>query len=143
MQFQLLRIETQSVQICWTCTTFRYNQTQFRRVEVPSLGHHMVSQRLSDLSYELERTISHSNITIYKHWNKEKILKKFENEYFKQPLRKNVSMTCVFNQRNLRALFTSHFLLYSNVHKNRHSNVCLKFLCGTKLISPLFIFKYF
>ena len=39
---------------------FRYNQRQFRRIEVPSLGHHMVYPSLSHPSYEQERTISHS-----------------------------------------------------------------------------------
>ena len=33
-----LKVETQSIQVCWICTTFRYNQAQFRGVEVPSLG---------------------------------------------------------------------------------------------------------
>ena len=33
-------------------------------------------------SYELERTVSESNLTIYKHGNEEKILRKFTNEYF-------------------------------------------------------------
>ena len=45
----------------------RYDQTQFRRVEVPPLGHHVVYPPLSHPSYELERTISHSNLTTYKH----------------------------------------------------------------------------
>ena len=83
MQFQLLKVETQSVQVCWICTAFRYNQTQFRRVEVPSLGNHMVYPQLSHPSYELERTISYSKPTIYEHWNEEKVLRKFTNEYFK------------------------------------------------------------
>ena len=83
MQFQLLKVETQSVQVCWICTPSKYNQMQFRRVEVPSLGNHMVYPCLSHPSYELERIISHSNLTIYKHWNEEKILRKFTNEYFK------------------------------------------------------------
>ena len=56
--------------------------------EVPSLGCHMVYSHWSDPSYELERTISHSNLTIHKHGNEEKILRKFTNEYFKQLLRK-------------------------------------------------------
>ena len=67
IQFQILKVETQNVQMCRICTAFRYNQTQFRRVEVPSLGNHMVHPRLSHPSYELERTISHSNLTIYNH----------------------------------------------------------------------------
>ena len=83
MQFQLLKVETQSVQVCWIYTSPRYNQTQFRNVEVPSLGYHMVFLRLSYPSYELERTISHSNLTIYKHWNKEKILSFFEARYYR------------------------------------------------------------
>ena len=37
MQFQLLKVETQSVQVCWICTAFRFDQTQFGKVEVPSL----------------------------------------------------------------------------------------------------------
>ena len=61
------KMETHSIQVCWICTTFKYNQTQFRREEVPSLGHDMVYPRLSDPSYELERTISHTNLTTYKH----------------------------------------------------------------------------
>ena len=40
---------------------------QFRRVEVPSLGHHMEYPRLSHPSHELERTISHLNLTIQNH----------------------------------------------------------------------------
>ena len=67
MQFQLLKVETQSVQVCSIFTTFRYNQMQFRREEVPSLGHHMVYPRLSDPSCEPEGRISHSNLTIDKH----------------------------------------------------------------------------
>ena len=59
-----IKVEPQSVQVCSICTIFRYNQTQFKRVEVPSLGHHMLFPRLSDPSYELERTISHSHVTI-------------------------------------------------------------------------------
>ena len=56
---------------------------QFRGTEVTSLWNHMVYPHLYHPSYELERTISHSNLTIYKHWNEEKILRKFTNEYFK------------------------------------------------------------
>ena len=67
MQFQLLKEKTQSVQACCICTTFRYNPVQFRRVEVPSLGHHMVNPRLSYPLYEIETAISHSNLIIYKH----------------------------------------------------------------------------
>ena len=52
MQFQLLNIEIQSVQVCWICTPFKYNQTQFRRVEVPSLRNHIVHPRLFYPSYE-------------------------------------------------------------------------------------------
>ena len=63
---------------------FRYNQTQFSRVEVPSVRDHMVYPCLSHSTNELERTISHSNLTVHKHWNEEKILRrKFTNEYFK------------------------------------------------------------
>ena len=65
MQFQLLKVETQSVQVCWICTTFRSNQRQFERTEVPSLEYHMVYPRLPHPSYELERAISRSNLTIY------------------------------------------------------------------------------
>ena len=72
MQFELSKVETQRVKVYWVCATFRYNQTQFRRVEVPSLGNHMVYPPLSHPSYKLERMISHSNLTIYKHWNEEK-----------------------------------------------------------------------
>ena len=35
-------------------------------MEVPSLGHHLVYPRLSHPSYQLERTISHSNLTAQK-----------------------------------------------------------------------------
>ena len=52
-------------------------------VEAPSLGHPMLYPRLSDPSYELERTISYSNLTIYEQRNEENVLKKFTNEYFK------------------------------------------------------------
>ena len=52
-------------------------------VEALSLEHRMVYLRLSDPSYELDRTISHSNLTKHKHWNEEKILRKFRNKYFK------------------------------------------------------------
>ena len=78
MQFQLLKVETQSFQVFWICTTFRYNQIQFRRVEAPSLGHHMVYPPLSDPSYELERMISYLNLTIYNHWNEEKYLESLQ-----------------------------------------------------------------
>ena len=63
---------------------------QFIRVEVPSLGHHMVYPRLSHPLYELERTISLSNLTIlYTSTEmKKKILRKFTNEYFKYLLQK-------------------------------------------------------
>ena len=59
---------------------------------------------------------------------KKKIPRKFINEYF---IAKNVRITCIFNQRNL---FNSLILssLSSKLEcssKNRHSNVCLKFLC--------------
>ena len=81
--FNFLKVETQSVQVCLICTAFRYNQMQFRRVEVPSLGNHMLYLSLSHPSYELERTIFHSNLTTYKRWNEEKILRKFTNKYFK------------------------------------------------------------
>ena len=83
MQFQLWKVLTKSVQVCWLCTTFRNNQTQFRRGEVPSLGHDIVYPRLPYSSYDLDRTRSHSNLTIYKYWNEEKILRKFINKYFK------------------------------------------------------------
>ena len=68
MSFQLLKVETQSVQACSIFTTFRYNQTQYRRVEVASLGYHMVIH-----AYLIQHM---------KHWIEEKILKKFTNEYF-------------------------------------------------------------
>ena len=61
---------------------------QFRREEALSLGHHIVYPLLSDPSYELERTISHSNLTVYKHWDDEKILRKVANKYFKDLLQK-------------------------------------------------------
>ena len=81
--FNFLKIETQSVQVCWIYTTFRYNHTQFRGVEVPSLGNHMVYSHLSHPLYELERTIYYSNLTTLKHWNEEKILRQFSNGYLK------------------------------------------------------------
>ena len=85
MQFQLLKVETHSVQSLQNLPHLWYNQTQFRWVEVPSLRHHMVYQRLSDPLYKLERTISHLNLNLnlYKHWNKDKILRIFTVEYFK------------------------------------------------------------
>ena len=74
---------------------------QFIRVEVPSLEKNMVHPRASYpylishissypylISYELVRTVSDSNLTIYRHWNQGKILRKFTNEYFKQLFRK-------------------------------------------------------
>ena len=64
MQLELLKLEIQSVQVCLICTPFKYNQTQFRRVEVPSVGNHMVYPHLSEPSYGLERTISDSNLTM-------------------------------------------------------------------------------
>ena len=39
----------------------RYNQMQFKRVEVAFQWDRTVYPRLSDLPYELERTVSHSN----------------------------------------------------------------------------------
>ena len=39
----------------------------FIRVEVLSLGHHMVYPCLSHPSCEVEKTIAYSNLTIYKH----------------------------------------------------------------------------
>ena len=51
MQFQLLKVKTQSVWVCWICTTFIYNQIQFGRVEVPCLGHHLVYPNLTAPSY--------------------------------------------------------------------------------------------
>ena len=148
MKFQLVKVETQSIQICWICTTFRYNQTQFIRVELPFLGHRIVYSRLSHPSYEVERTISYSHLTICKHWNKEKILRKFTNEYFQTVIAKNVSITCIFNEHNLfksliHLSISSIFFFY--VHKKQAFKCCapnvgLKFLCDAKLITPLFIF---
>ena len=43
----------------------------------------MVYSHVSHPLYELERTIPYSNLTIYKHWNEGKILRKFTNEYLK------------------------------------------------------------
>ena len=90
-KFQLLKGETQSVQVCKICITFRYNKMQFSRVEVHSLGHHMVYPRLSYLSYELKRKMFHSNLTTYKHWNEENILRKFTNESFTYLLQKTLA----------------------------------------------------
>ena len=62
------------------------NLIQSKAIEkhkVPSLGHHIVYPCLAYPSYELERTISHLNLTVYKHWNGEKILRKFTNKCFK------------------------------------------------------------
>ena len=151
MKFQLLKVERQRIQIWWICTTFRYNQTQFTRVEPPSLGHHIVYPRLSHPSYEVERTKSHSNLTIYEHWNKEKILKKFTNEYFQIAIAKTVSITCIFNERNLfnsliHLYLPSLFFFY--FHKKQAFKCCapnvgLEFLCDAKLITSLFIFLIF
>ena len=41
---------------------------------------------LSHPSYELEKTLTHSNLTIYKHWNEEKILR--------ESLQMNISNSC-------------------------------------------------
>ena len=61
---------------------------EFRRVKESSLGNHMVYPRLSHPSYELERMISHSNLTIYKQWNEEKYLESLQmnvsNSYCKK-----------------------------------------------------------
>ena len=61
---------------------------QLRRAKESSLGNHMVYPRLSHPSYELERMISHSNLTIYKQWNEEKYLESLQmnvsNSYCKK-----------------------------------------------------------
>ena len=54
---------------------------KFRRVEVPSLGYHMVYPRLPHPPHELEGTISRSNLTSTE--MKKKYLEKFTNKYFK------------------------------------------------------------
>ena len=40
---------------------------QFKRVEVPTVRHHMVYPSLSGASYEPEKMIFHSNLPIFKH----------------------------------------------------------------------------
>ena len=93
---------------------------EFRRVEVTSLGNHMVYPGLSHPSYELDRTISYSNLTIYKHWNEEKNTYKVYKWIFQIVIAKNVSITCIWiSSIYLVALFTCLFLLYSNVHKKQ------------------------
>ena len=67
MNFQLLKVETQNVEVCSTCTTLRYNQRRFRSAEVRSLVHRKMYPCLSHPSYELERAISHSDLTKYNH----------------------------------------------------------------------------
>ena len=57
--------------------------------------------RSSHAWYELESPISYSNLTKYKHWNEEKILRKFTNEYFQMVIAKNVSIAFIFHQLNL------------------------------------------
>ena len=86
------------------------------RIEIPSLRHNMEYLRLSYPSHELERTISHSNLTIYKHWNEGKNTLKVYKWILQIVIAKNVSITCIFNQRNL---FFRLFLRYSNVHKKQ------------------------
>ena len=92
MQFQLLKVETQSVQICWICTTFRYNQTQFKRVEVPSLGHHTVHKLISSIIWTRKNTISFkskNSLAICEYWNEEKkyierLQMNISNSYYKK-----------------------------------------------------------
>ena len=74
---------------------------QFIRVEVPSLEKNMVHPRASYpylishissypylISYELVRTVSDSNLTIYRHWNEKKYLESLQmsisNSYFEK-----------------------------------------------------------
>ena len=93
--------------------TFRYNQTQFRRVEVPSLGHRMEYPRLSHPSYELGRTISHSNL-IYRSIEMKK--KYLEN------LQMNISLSYGKKRK--------HHLEIQSVQYIYHSNVSSIFECS-------------
>ena len=126
MKCQLVKVEIQSIRSCWICTTFRYNQTQFIRVELPFLGHSFLISSI----IEVERTISYSHLTICNHWNKEKILRKFTNEYFQIVIAKNVHITCIFNEHNLfnsliHLCLSSIFFFY--VHKKTDVQVlCTK-----------------
>ena len=57
---------------------------------------------------------------------------------FQIVITKNASITCMFIQNN-----SFYSLIHSSpssiliVHKNTHSNICLKFLCDAELIMPL------
>ena len=141
MQFQFLKVETQSSQVCWKCTTFRYDQTHFRRVEEPCLGHHMIYPRLSHPSL---RTISHSNLFIYKHLREKKNTWKVCKWIFQIAIGKNVSITCIFNHRNLvNSLIHSTLVSFFYIRmffKKTGIQCCLKFLCDATLLIPIFIF---
>ena len=82
MQFKILKVETQRVWVCWICTTFRYNQTQFRREEVSSVRH-VVSALIWSIMWIRKNKISFKSDYIQKDWNEEKVLRKVTNEYFK------------------------------------------------------------
>ena len=116
MQFQLLKVVIQSVQVRLIRTTFRWNQTQFRREDVPSLGYHMGYPRLSHAAYELEKTISYSDLTICKLWNEylESLQMNISNDYCKKR-KHHLHISAVY----LIALFTRLFHLYSNVNHKR------------------------
>ena len=85
--------------------------------------------------------ISHSNLTIYKPWNEEKILRVCK-WIFQVVIAKIVSIIFIFNQHNLfnSLLCSPLFSRFECSIKNRHSNVCLKFFFDAKLIMSLFIF---
>ena len=116
LQVHPLKVETQRV--CWICSTFRYNQTQFRRVEVPLSGTSRgVSTLISSIIWTRKNNTSFKSnyIQAFK-WRKNTW--KVYKWIFQIVITKNVSSTCIFNQLNLFliALFTRLFLLYSNVH---------------------------
>ena len=142
MQFQLLKVESQSVQVCWICTTYRYNQTQFRRVEVPFLGNHMVYPRISHSSNELERRTSHSNLTIYKHWNEEKILKNLQMNVSNSYCEK-CKHHLHLNQLNLFSSLIYSSRLYSNVYKKQAFKCLFKFPLWQEIDNATFYFLIF
>ena len=61
-------------------------------------------------------------------FNVNRLFKQFNNLFKLNNLQCDMAYSLVF-------FFNSRIFI-----KNRHSNVCLKFLCDAKLITPLFIF---
>ena len=87
--------------------------------------------------------ISHSNLTIYKQWNEEKYLESLQmnvsNSYCKKY---KYHLHLELAQLILQPYsLVSSFYIWIFIKKNSYSNVCLKFLCDEKLITPLFIFN--